>query len=115
MYKIGVIGEKDSILGFKALGLSVFPVTDPMEAGKLIHSLAREEYAIIYITEQIAKDVVADIDSYKDSRFPAIISIPGNQGILGTGMQGVRKSVERAVGADILDSLTSGDENGAED
>ncbi|MGE4282608.1 MAG: V-type ATP synthase subunit F [Clostridia bacterium] len=102
MYKIGVIGDKDSILGFKALGLSVFPVTQPSEAEKVLHELARDKFAVIYITEQIAKDIVSSIEQYKDNRFPAIIPIPGNQGSLGIGMQGVKKSVERAVGADIL-------------
>lgn len=102
MYKIGVIGDKDSILGFKALGLSVFPVTQPNEAAELLHKLAQQQYAVIYVTEQIAKDIVSSIDAYKDNRFPAIIPIPGNQGTLGIGMQSVKKSVERAVGADIL-------------
>ena len=102
MYKIGIIGDKDSILGFKAVGVSVFPVTQPSEAEEVLHRLAKQQYAVIYITEQIAKDIVPSIDMYKDQRFPAIIPVPGNQGSLGIGMQGVRKSVERAVGADIL-------------
>lgn len=102
MYKIGVIGDKDSILGFKALGLSVFPVTQPQEAEKVLHRLAQEEFAVIYVTEQVAKDIVPSIEKYNERRFPAIIPIPGNQGILGIGMEGVKKSVERAVGADIL-------------
>ncbi len=102
MYKIGVIGDKDSILGFKALGLSVFPVTEIEEAKNVLHKLAKEDYAVIYITEQIAKDITTEIDKYKDKRFPAIILIPNNQGSLGIGMRGVKKSVERAVGADIL-------------
>ncbi len=46
--------------------------------------------------------MVKDIDKYKDSRLPAIIPIPGKEGASGTGMDSVRKSVERAVGADIL-------------
>ena len=33
---------------------------------------------------------------------PAIILIPGKSGSLGIGMANVKKSVERAVGADIL-------------
>jgi len=102
MYKIGVIGDKDSILGFKALGLSVFQVTQPSEAEEILDKLAKEQFAVIYITEQVAKEIVAAIDQYKDSRFPAIILIPGNQGSLGIGMRGIKKSVERAVGADIL-------------
>lgn len=102
MYKIGVIGDKDSILGFKAIGMSVFPVTSPLEAQEIVEKIAGEQYAVIYITEQFAKDIVPTIDKYSDDRFPAIIPIPGNQGSLGIGMQGVKKSVERAVGADIL-------------
>ncbi|WP_265445695.1 V-type ATP synthase subunit F [Acetivibrio straminisolvens] len=102
MYKIGVIGDKDSILGFKALGMSVFPVTSALEAQETIDKIASMQYAVIYITEQFAKDIVSTIDKYKDQRFPAIIPIPGNQGSLGIGMMNVKKSVERAVGADIL-------------
>ncbi|HHV29542.1 V-type ATP synthase subunit F [Acetivibrio mesophilus] len=102
MYKVGVIGDKDSILGFKALGMSVFPVTSAAEAQETIDEIAAMQYAVIYITEQFAKDIVSTIDKYKDHRFPAIILIPGNQGSLGIGMMSVKKSVERAVGADIL-------------
>jgi len=102
MYKAGVIGDKDSILGFKAVGLSVFPVTNPMEAEKALRQMAEGQYAVIYITEQAAKDITHVIDEYNDKRLPAIIPIPGNRGTIGIGMQGVKKSVERAVGADII-------------
>ena len=102
MYKIGVIGDKDSILGFKAVGMSVFPVTTPSEAQEILERIAEEQYAVIYVTEHIAKDIVKTIEKYNERRFPAIIPIPGNQGSLGIGMSGIKKSVERAVGADIL-------------
>ena len=49
MYKIAVMGDRDSILGFGALGLDVFPTEDPTEARHTLHKLAREEYAIIYM------------------------------------------------------------------
>lgn len=102
MYKIGVIGDRDSVLGFKAVGLEVFPCSQSNEAKKVLHQLARGEYAIIYITEKLAAELTEDIDKYKDSRLPAIIPIPGKEGASGTGMDNVRKSVERAVRADIL-------------
>jgi V/A-type H+-transporting ATPase subunit F len=102
MYKIGVIGDKDSILGFKALGISVFPTTDIREANRLIHQLAKENYAVLFVTEQLARDLDEAINEYKDSLTPAIIMIPNNRGTLGLGMQGVKKSVEKAIGADIL-------------
>ncbi|MCX7843050.1 MAG: V-type ATP synthase subunit F [Clostridia bacterium] len=102
MYKVGIIGDKDSILGFKAVGLQVFPAGSAPEAEKLLERLAEENYAVIYITEQIAKDIAPAVENYNNRRFPAIIPIPGNQGSLGLGMQNVKKAVERAVGADIL-------------
>lgn len=102
MYKIGVIGDKDSVLGFKAVGLDVFPVGQSDEAKKILHELAKTDYAIIYITERLAADLEKEIDKYKDVRLPAIIPIPGKEGATGSGMDSVRKSVERAVGADIL-------------
>jgi V/A-type H+-transporting ATPase subunit F len=102
MYKIGVIGDKDSILGFKALGISVFPTNDIREANRLIHQLAKESYAVIFVTEQLAKDLDEAIGEYKDSLTPAIIMIPNNRGTLGLGIDGVKKSVEKAIGSDIL-------------
>lgn len=102
MYKIGVIGEKDAVLGFKALGFSVFPVENKEQAEKTLSELVRDNYAVIYITEQTAVNIVNEINQYRDRRFPAVIPIPGIQGSLGIGMQGVKKCVEKAVGADIL-------------
>ena len=102
MYKIGVIGEKDSVLGFKAVGFDVFPAADPSEAGKILKEKAADEYAVLYITEKMASGIWDIIDLYKEEMFPAIIPIPGNEGTTGIGMLNVKKSVERAVGMDIL-------------
>ncbi|MEG1396542.1 MAG: V-type ATP synthase subunit F, partial [Oscillospiraceae bacterium] len=56
----------------------------------------------IYLTEQLAQHLEPEIARYKDEMKPAIIMIPGKEGSLGIGMANVKKSVERAVGADIL-------------
>ena len=102
MYKIGIIGDKDSILGFKALGMDVFPVIGAAEAEKTLDRLANNQYAVIYITESIASEIAGAIEKYSSSKIPAVILVPGNQGTTGLGMQRVKKTVERAVGADIL-------------
>jgi V/A-type H+-transporting ATPase subunit F len=102
MYKIGVIGEKDSVLGFKALGFDVFPTLSAEEAEETLHRLASESYAVVYVTEQTAEKISGAIARYRSERFPAVIPIPGVQGSLGIGMRSVRQCVEKAVGADIL-------------
>ncbi|MDD3395431.1 MAG: V-type ATP synthase subunit F [Clostridia bacterium] len=102
MSKVGIIGDKDSVLGFLALGIDIFPAYNADEVKKTIHKLAEKDYAIIYITEQaslMAKDSIA---KYKDFELPAIIVIPGVGGSMGLGMNEVRESAKRAIGADIL-------------
>ncbi len=61
MHKVAVIGDYDSIYGFSALGLDTFPVTDVTEAAHLLRKIAAGEYAIIYITEMLAKQLSAEI------------------------------------------------------
>ena len=46
--------------------------------------------------------IQSEIDKYADLRIPAIIPIPGAGGSLGIGIANVKKSVERAVGSDII-------------
>lgn len=101
MYKIAVLGDRDSVLGFKALGLDIFPIEGNEEARQTLHKLAKDNYAIIYITEQLAQVLKADIDKYKTSVTPAVILIPGKSGSLGLGAQALQSAIERAVGADI--------------
>ena len=102
MAKIGVIGDAASALGFKAFGLDAFPVADAEEAKKVLHKIAEQDYGIIYITERFCKDLQSDMAEYTGRKTPAIIPIPGVDGNYGIGIAGVKKSVERAVGADIL-------------
>ena len=102
MYRIAVIGDPDSVLGFKALGLEVCPAEDVEQARQAIHRMAKENYAILYLTEQLAAQLQPEIARYQDALTPAIILIPGKEGSLGIGMANVTIAVERAVGADIL-------------
>jgi len=102
MYKIGVIGDRDSVLGFKAVGLDVFPCANTEEARKTLQRIAKEEYAIIFITESLCIDMQDAMDHYKEDRLPAIIPIPGMDGNYRVGFRNLKRSVERAIGADIL-------------
>ena len=102
MYKIAVLGDMDSVLGFKALGLEACPVNSAEEGREALHRMAKENYAIIYVTEQLAAQIPGEIARYKDALTPVVILIPGKEGSLGIGMDNVKTAVERAVGADIL-------------
>ncbi|WP_244833133.1 V-type ATP synthase subunit F [Clostridium sp. BJN0001] len=103
MYKkIGVVGDKDSVLAFKALGIDVFPVIGAEEARKTVDKMAMNDYAVIFVTEQVAQTIGETIERYNREVLPAVILIPSNQGTLNIGMQRISDNVEKAVGVNIL-------------
>ena len=91
-------------MGFKALGLDVYPVDDLEEARRTLRDISRPEgqYAILYVEENLAEGLRHEIDRFKDSPTPAIILIPGRDGSLGLGQTALQQAVERAVGTNIL-------------
>ena len=104
-YKIAVIGDRESVMGFRALGLDVFPA-EKENARAVFHSVTGSEqgpgYAILYITEELTIPLRAEIDALKDELVPAIIPIPSKNGTLHLGMDALNSAVERAVGSNIL-------------
>ena len=101
-YGIAVVGDWDSVMGFRALGLEACPASTPENAREEIKRLATEDYAVIYLTETLAKAMPDVLERYKDELRPAIILIPGREGSLGIGKDNIQRAIERAVGADIL-------------
>lgn len=101
-YQIAAVGDWESVMGFRALGLDTYPVASVSEAKEKVRDLAKENCAVIYLTEQLAKDMDDIISRYKDELRPAIILIPGKQGSLGIGKANIQRAIERAVGVDIL-------------
>jgi V/A-type H+-transporting ATPase subunit F len=104
MSKVAVMGDWDSIYGFGALGLDTFRFDgkDAAEAGKTLKHLAEQDYAVIYVTESLAAMIPNEIERYRTEPRPAVILIPGISGNTGEGIAAVKKSVEQAVGSDII-------------
>ena len=93
MYRIGVIGDRDSVLGFQALGLEVCPANSAEDARQALHRMAKEGFAILYLTEQLAAQLGPELARYQSELTPAIILIPGKEGSLGIGMANVKTAV----------------------
>ena len=106
MLKMAVIGGRETVMGFTALGLEAYPASDASEAKGVLRTLTREreDVAIIYIEEDIAAALQSQIDKFKDSPKPAIILIPGREGSLGMGLSALNAAVERAIGTNILEN-----------
>lgn len=101
MSKVAVIGSRDSILGFKGLSLSVFSVKNGEEASCTLAAMANNDYAAIFITEDLAEGVEEIIRALREKPLPTITFIPSPKGTRGLGMEKLRGSIRKAVGADI--------------
>lgn len=102
MYKIGVVGDYDSICGFGALGLDTYPVNDIEEAEQILKKLTAGGYGIIYVVEDYIEKMPQVFEKYQEMQIPAIIPIPSCKGSTGFGIGNVKKYVEQAVGSDII-------------
>ena len=104
MYKIAAMGDKDSVSGFLAIGLEVSFVSDKADAQKALKKYTeQEDYAPVFVTEEIAALISDEIEKLKDKVNPAIILIPGVKGNTGEGLKSISRSVERAVGSVLSD------------
>lgn len=101
-YKIGVIGDRDSVMPFKLFGFEVVYAASSKQVRETIESMAKNNLGVIFITEDASELVAETIERYKSEVTPAIILIPSHNGTKGIGLKEIQDNVERAVGQNIL-------------
>lgn len=101
MLKIAAIGDRESVSGFKAIGMDIFSPYGKDDCRSTLKKICDGNYAIIYITEEFAEYCPDIIQKYASSLTPAIILIPGVKNNTGEGMRQLSLSVEKAVGSQL--------------
>ena len=96
--KIGIIGEKNMVLAFNDLGMSVFTVEEDEDFEKAKQEVSKD-FAVVFVTETIADKY--NLDDLYAKTLPAILVIPGVKGALGKGSEGLKKTIERALGSEL--------------
>lgn len=99
---IAMVGARDSILGFRALGIDVYPVANDSEAVSAFGECVSRKYAAIFVTEGFANAVAPQMKALAAQALPAAVIIPEGQESTGQGLARLRAIVEKAIGADIL-------------
>lgn len=102
-YKISIIGSKDVISGFRAIGVETIGVNSIEDCKeKIKNAFNSENYGVIFITEVWANRIGNFLDELPLKALPAIVVIPAQTGSTGAGLSNLKKIIERAVGSDIL-------------
>ena len=101
--KIAVIGDIDSVLAFKAVGVEVFDATTAEQAQSLIKKLTQSgQYAVLLIAEGLAELIPETLAKAKLQAYPAVVPIPTTERPSGFGLSGIKSDVEKAIGVDII-------------
>jgi len=104
--KIAIIGGKDAIMAFKAIGIDTFPVPLREDIEGLtqatLKKLIQEGYGIIFVTEDIAKRIESIMNEVKERPIPSIVVIPGTKPKEGFASARIRAIVRKSLGIDLL-------------
>ena len=100
--KIAVIGDKDAVLAFKAVGVEVFDATTAEQAAGLLRRLSQGQYAVVLIAENLAEQIPEVLARAKTQPYPAVVPIPTTAVSSGFGLAGIKSDVEKAIGVDII-------------
>ena len=98
--KMAIVGNGDGIMVFKAAGVSTFPAENEKKARDVLRKIARE-YQIIFLTEDLAKNMVEFLKRFDEEPYPVVVSVPSGESN-GYGMEVLKNAMERALGVDIL-------------
>lgn len=99
--KMAVIGDRESVMLFRVLGVQTLTAETAEETARAIHRLARDGCSIIYLTEALARLVPEELARYQARTCPAIIPIPGSRGSDGFGKEQIQRNIYKAVGMDL--------------
>lgn len=102
MSEICIIGEKEFIYSFKGLGISIFPVESEKELEESLNKVIKEGFSIIYLTETYLENLKSKIERLSKDLPVAIVTISAEGEIKGFGWRRLKKTVEKAIGADLL-------------
>lgn len=102
MSSIAFIGDLDSVWAFTAFGVSMFAVTGGEEARAAFADAAGQDYALIFVTEDVYEACEDQITELRDRALPAVTVLPNIRGSRGLAAAEIHRAVGAAVGADIL-------------
>ena len=102
MVKIAVLGDTESIKGFAAVGLDIYPCDREENAEKIFSKIVSADYGVIFVTERLVPILKRQIDKTDKQLTPSVVPIIGVSGNNGAGTAALKAAVEKAVGSDII-------------
>ncbi|MFN3411565.1 MAG: V-type ATP synthase subunit F [Exilispira sp.] len=99
--EIAVIGDKDSIMGFKAIGFDTYELVkkEDLDIKQYVIAILRKNYKIVYITENYFLICEKDIEEFlKNRAYPIVTVVPTTADNKNIAFESMKKLVEKALG-----------------
>jgi V/A-type H+-transporting ATPase subunit F len=103
MHKIKMIAPKYLIQPLALLGIELFPAESEAEARAALESAcAKNEPALIFITERLAVDLQDEIGRLNRKPELNLVLIPDNRGSIGLAAEQIHNLVRNSIGAEVI-------------
>ena len=100
--EIAFLGDADSVLGFRALGVETIVPDDADDARKQFEKLVKQRTSVIMITEEMMDYLQEQMEEVVHMAIPAVVVLPGITGTMKRGEDTIRELIIRAVGVDLM-------------
>lgn len=97
--KVAILGEKKSVLAFKALGAETFGIANPKDLELALGIIEEMDCAILFITEDIAQQYEQTLSPFYNRTLPAVLVVPCLKRREEKRREGLKKVLERALGS----------------
>jgi V/A-type H+-transporting ATPase subunit F len=93
-----VIGDEDTVLGFRCAGVPGVAVKDRPEALAALKSAQESQTGIVILTQEVAAMMQDEVDALRfGSGLPMVVEIPGARGPL-AGRKSLSDVIRQAIG-----------------
>jgi V/A-type H+-transporting ATPase subunit F len=98
---LAVIGDKEDVLPYIAIGGDVYITTDIAEARKALVSFVENENPVILVSDELMSQMDDLIEKYSSSFSFVIMAIPGRSGRSSFSEEKLRQRIKKAIGIDL--------------
>ncbi len=99
---IAFMGDADSVLGFRALGVETVVPENGARAREEFDRLVANGTSVIIVTEDLMRELKEKVEETVHSAIPSVVVLPGVRGTRGGGEQTIRELIIKAVGVDLM-------------
>jgi V/A-type H+-transporting ATPase subunit F len=101
--KIAIIGDTDTVVGFRLAGILKASVPSDSTAAReaLIGYSQDSDVSLVIITERLAEQIRGTIEEITARPYPVVVEIPDKRGRLEGRENPLRRLVKRAIGVEL--------------